>query len=112
MYCTQCGVQLQESDKYCSQCGAPTPVARAEQAQRAYQSPPRLLRRSMKDKKLGGVCSGIAEFSNVDVVLVRVLAVAATLVSGGMGLLAYIAAWIIVPMEHAPEYYTAAHPAS
>lgn len=111
MFCTQCGVQLQETDKYCSQCATPTPVARAEQAQRAYQTPPKPLRRSMKDKKLGGVCSGIAEFANLDVVLVRVLVVAATLVSGGIGLLAYIAAWIIVPLEREPVYHAAAQPA-
>jgi phage shock protein C len=112
MYCTQCGVQLQDTDRYCSQCAAPTPFARAEQAQRAFHYSPRLLRRSMMDKKLGGVCSGIAEFANVDVVLVRVLVVAATLVSGGIGLLAYIAAWIIVPLERRPEYHAATHPAA
>jgi len=112
MYCTQCGVQLQETDKYCSQCATPTPGARAEQAQRAFDNPPRPLRRSMTDKKLGGVCSGIAEFANVDVVLVRVLVVAATLVSGGIGLLAYIAAWIIVPLEHGPQYTSATYPAA
>ena len=108
MFCTQCGVQLQETDKYCSQCAAPTPVARAEQAQHAFHNPPRPLRRSMNDKKLGGVCSGIAEFANVDVVLVRVLAVAGTLVSCGAGLLAYIAAWMIVPLDHGPQYQAAA----
>lgn len=64
----------------------------------------------MKDKKLGGVCSGIAEFAHVDIVLVRVLVVAAALFSGGMGLLAYIAAWIIIPLEPAPEFRTASHP--
>ena len=112
MYCTQCGVQLQETDKYCSQCAAPTPSARAEQAQQAFHNPPRPLRRSMKDKKLGGVCSGIAEFANVDIVLVRILFVAGTLVSAGVGLLVYIAAWIIVPMEQGPQYRAAAHPAS
>ena len=112
MYCTQCGIQLQDNDKYCSQCAAPTPNARAEQAQRAYEHPPKPLRRSMKDKKLGGVCAGIAEFANVDIVLVRVLVVAATLCSGGIGLLAYIASWIIIPLDRGPELHAAAHPVS
>ncbi|MEQ1948097.1 MAG: PspC domain-containing protein [Bryobacteraceae bacterium] len=110
MFCTQCGVQLEDADKYCAQCAAPTPNARAERTQQSYQNQPKPLRRSMKDKKLGGVCSGVAEFAHVDIVLVRVLVVAASLFSGGVGLLAYIAAWMIIPMEQVPEFRSAAHP--
>lgn len=54
--------------------------------------------RPRTDKMLGGVCSGLANYFNVDVVLIRLLWVFAFL-AGGIGLIAYIAAWIIIPEE-------------
>jgi phage shock protein PspC (stress-responsive transcriptional regulator) len=46
------------------------------------------------------VCAGLARYFEVDVTLVRLLVVAGTLCSGGLGLLAYIAGWIIMPREN------------
>lgn len=57
---------------------------------------PKRLYRSGKDKVLGGVCGGIAEYLNVDPVLIRLLWVAMSL-TWGAGILVYIIAWIIVP---------------
>jgi phage shock protein C len=54
------------------------------------------LYRSAKDKILGGVCGGIAEYYNIDPTLVRLLWVIFSLLYG-VGILAYIIAWIIVP---------------
>lgn len=54
--------------------------------------------RSKTDKMLGGVCGGLADYFNVDVVLIRLLWVFAIL-AGGIGVIAYIAAWIIIPEE-------------
>ncbi len=48
------------------------------------------------DKKICGVCSGIAEYFNVDPVLVRLIW-ALLVVVGGTGILAYIVAAIIMP---------------
>jgi len=56
------------------------------------------LYRSQKNRVIGGVAGGLAEYFDVDVVLVRVLWVLAIFVGGG-GLIAYIIAWIIVPEE-------------
>lgn len=111
MFCTQCGVQIQENDKFCSQCGLATPLAGAP-ARFANRDPNRL-RRSLRDKKLGGVCAGLAEYLDVDVVLTRLLVVGGTIISGGLGLLVYLAAWIIVPLERRDEvFHSAAAPAS
>jgi len=55
------------------------------------------LYRSAKDRVLGGVCGGLGEYFNVDPTVVRLLWVIFTLVSLGMGILAYIIAWIIIP---------------
>ncbi len=56
------------------------------------------LYRSTKDKVLGGVCGGVAEYFEVDPVIVRLLWVLLTL-AWGAGLLLYIIAWIIVPIK-------------
>ena len=54
------------------------------------------LYRNMNDKKLCGVCSGIADYFSLDPTLVR-LAWAVLVVFGGCGILAYILAAIIIP---------------
>lgn len=59
----------------------------------------RELTRSASDRKLGGVCSGLAEYFAVDVTLVRVAWVVLTIVPGAIvcGILAYVVAWFIMP---------------
>lgn len=57
---------------------------------------PERLYRSGRDKILGGVCGGIAEYFRVDPTLVRLLWVLFSL-AGGAGVLFYIIAWIIIP---------------
>lgn len=52
--------------------------------------------RSRKDKKLAGVCGGVAEYFEVDPTLVRLIWVVFTF-AGGAGVLAYIIAAIIMP---------------
>ncbi len=54
------------------------------------------LYRSKKNRIIGGVCGGIAEYVNTDPTLIRLLWVLATLLWGA-GLFAYIIAWIIIP---------------
>ena len=54
------------------------------------------LYKSSTDKKLAGVCGGIAEYFNIDSTLVRLGLVVFSLL-GGSGLLAYIIAAIIMP---------------
>jgi len=57
------------------------------------------LYRSLRDKKIAGVCAGLAHFWGADPTLVRLAWAAMTFISCGAGLLAYIAAWIIVPID-------------
>jgi phage shock protein C len=53
--------------------------------------------------KLGGVCAGIAEYLDADVTLVRVMWVILSIVPGGFigGIVAYVAAVLIVPVSNA-----------
>src|SRR5690349_18690612 len=62
----------------------------------------RRVRRSRKDRVFGGVCGGLGRYLNVDPVLLRIAAVALAL-SGGLGVLAYVIAWIVIPEEVGPE---------
>lgn len=56
------------------------------------------LYRSVTDKMLGGVCGGLAEYFDVDPVLVRLIFVLAV-IFGGSGILAYIILWIVIPQK-------------
>lgn len=57
------------------------------------------LYRSRKNKILGGVAGGFAEYFDIDPVIMRLFFFG--LIFSGAFLLAYIAAWIFVPL--APE---------
>jgi phage shock protein C len=54
--------------------------------------------RSHKEKMIGGVCGGIAEYFDIDPVFVRILFVVAVF-AGGSGILAYIICWIVIPQQ-------------
>jgi phage shock protein C len=58
----------------------------------------RRLYRSRTDRKLAGVCGGLAQYFNTDATLMRVLFVVLALL-GGPGLLIYLVLWIVVPEE-------------
>lgn len=57
------------------------------------------LYRSEKDKVIAGVLGGFAEYINVDSTVVRLGYVLITLFSCFAGILFYIIAWIIIPMN-------------
>ena len=50
-----------------------------------------------KNKMIAGVCTGLAHYFNMDVTLIRLLWVFATLASGGLAIIAYIIAIIVFP---------------
>lgn len=59
----------------------------------------RRLVRSRADAKVAGVCAGIANYLDVDVVFVRAAWVVFSIVPGAIigGVLAYLAAWLVIP---------------
>jgi phage shock protein C len=63
----------------------------------------RRLYRSEKDRLLGGVCGGLAEYFGTDPILVRVIFVILTLFPAGLGIVAYIVLWIVVPQASSTE---------
>jgi phage shock protein PspC (stress-responsive transcriptional regulator) len=54
------------------------------------------LTRSESDKRIAGVCGGLAEYFDVDPTLIRILFVA-SIFFGGLGILLYIVLWIVLP---------------
>lgn len=56
------------------------------------------LYKSKTDKKLSGVCSGIAEYFDIDPTIVRLIWVAAIFCGGG-GVIAYIVAMLVIPAK-------------
>ncbi|GAB3699991.1 PspC domain-containing protein [Mariniluteicoccus flavus] len=56
------------------------------------------LTRSTSDKMLGGVCGGAARYFGVDATLVR-LGVAALVLFTGVGIVAYLLAWAVIPAD-------------
>lgn len=91
MFCPQCGREYRERVNFCCQCGS------------ALYLPPRprsRLARSKTDKKIAGVCGGFAEYLDIDSTLVRIAWLMLALF-GGWGLIGYIIAWIVMPVEPA-----------
>jgi phage shock protein C len=95
MYCTRCGLELRNDDRFCSRCGNRTP---AGAAQDPVPDAPRALMLDKHNRKVAGVCAGFARYLGVDVVLVRVLWLGIALCTG-VGFFVYLAAWIVIPSD-------------
>ena len=90
MYCNACGKAIAEDGRFCSYCG---------NLQGILPTPKRLTR-SRSEKKIAGVCAGLAQYFDLDVTLVRILCVFLTLATGVCpGIVTYLLAWIIIPSE-------------
>jgi phage shock protein C len=55
--------------------------------------------RSRTQKMIAGVCGGLAEYFSLDVSLIRVIWVVGTIISAGMGVIAYVVLLIVFPEE-------------
>jgi len=64
----------------------------------------RRLTRSARDVKIAGICGGLADYFGVDATPIRVLWIVLSVLPGAIigGLLAYLAAWLIVPKAGVP----------
>ena len=62
---------------------------------------PKRLYRDSDNKTIGGVCSGLAAFLNIDITIVRIIILLAILLWGS-GLLVYLVLWIVVPLAKTP----------
>jgi phage shock protein C len=94
MFCTKCGNSVDPSSRFCPACGAPLNVATTS----APPPPPPTaqLTRSRHNRMIAGICAGFALHYGWDLNLVRIVTALLVLLTG-VGALAYLAAWIIIP---------------
>jgi len=88
MYCNYCGKVIQDDANVCAYCGTRVGAVTARKR----------LVRPRTDRKIAGVCAGLAEYFDLDVTLVRLVWLFVALMTG-VGLLAYPIAWIVMPEE-------------
>ncbi|HET9556346.1 MAG TPA: PspC domain-containing protein [Actinomycetota bacterium] len=59
---------------------------------------PRVVRRSRSERVIAGVCGGVGGYLGVDPVLLRIAFIILAL-ANGLGLIAYVVAWVAIPEE-------------
>jgi phage shock protein C len=96
MTCVNCQKEIVAGSNFCYNCGAAqTPPAAAPPY--AYQAPRKRLVRSSTDKKIAGVCGGLADYFEIDPMIIRLVWIL-LFFCGGTGGLAYIILWIVLPL--------------
>lgn len=92
MYCPNCGKEYSQKVNFCCHCGTAmfTPAT----------APKKPLTLSRRDKKIAGVCGGFAEYAELDSTIVRIVWLVTALFSG-VGFIAYLVAWIVMPQAPA-----------
>jgi phage shock protein C len=106
MICPSCQKEIADGSKFCYNCGARLTSDAPHPAAATYVAPAKRLMRSSRDKKLGGVCAGLADYFDLDATIVRVVWLLAIFL-GGTGVLAYLILWIVLPLAP-PEMQIAA----
>lgn len=94
MFCSHCGKPIEASSRFCPACGAT--VNAAPFTPNAFHPTPRLMR-PRTPRMIAGVCAGFALHYGWDINLVRVITALFIIFTTGIGALAYLAAWVIIP---------------
>jgi phage shock protein C len=68
---------------------------------------PRVVRRSRGERVIAGVCGGIGRYLGVDPMLLRIAFIVLAL-ANGLGVIAYVVAWVAIPEERPGQPLAAA----
>jgi len=89
--CPYCAEEIRAEAVKCRFCGST--LAGSPLTQTWY--------RSREQKRIAGVCGGLAEQFGISVTLVRLAFALGTLVGGGVGLVLYLVLWVVMPVRPA-----------
>ena len=113
MFCTACGFSMNEEHRYCARCGKPSADGQFQwnAVPQGPPQPPKRLERDMFNRRIAGVCSGFANYFNLDPTIMRLLWVGFTFATG-VPLLLYPICWIVMARNDeralpAPNYQQA-----
>ena len=85
-------------DEVIEQLGTITDITSDEKpAEHTTQPATKRIFRDMKNAQVAGVSAGLAAYFGIDVVLIRVAFVLATIFGSGLGIVVYIILWIAIP---------------
>ena len=96
MTCASCHKDIAVGSKFCYNCGAKQPETGSQGLSPVTGAPKRLMR-SSTDKKIAGVCAGLADYFDLDPTIIRVVWIL-LVICGGTGILAYVVLWIVLPL--------------
>jgi phage shock protein PspC (stress-responsive transcriptional regulator) len=65
----------------------------------SYPTRPKRLVRSKDDRWIAGVCGGLARYTGIDSNIIRLVVVLGTILGFGSLFIAYIVAWVLMPLE-------------
>lgn len=113
MKCRGCARDIPEDSRYCLFCGIAAPgapggpgVAGGPDIAGSPDRAGRRLMRSRADRKIAGVCGGVAEYFDLDATVVRLVWALAVILPIPLvpACLAYLLAWVILPLAPAPAW--------
>ena len=104
MTCKHCQREVPDQSNFCNFCGGmqQTPPSRGHKR----------LMRSATDRKIAGVCGGIAEYFDIDSTVVRLVWLVLLFIPVPIvpSIVAYIVAWLVMPQAPVPVAVAAAPP--
>jgi phage shock protein C len=91
--CPYCAEEIQDEAIKCRYCGSDL------RASSLTSWAGKRLYRSQRDRKLAGICAGLADYLDIDPVLVRVAWVVLAFLSAGIAILLYCVLIFIIPNQ-------------
>src|SRR6266849_1122795 len=107
MTCVNCQKDIAVGSRFCYNCGAKQPETPAPGLSPQTGGKKKLMR-SSTDKKIAGVCAGLADYFDLDPTVIRLVWFLSVFISFGTSVFAYLVVWIVLPVAPAGVIPTSA----